>query len=157
MLFPHSLLPHDCSHYHQTTKNDQSRHNNRKHRIFITNLWTSSSPGGENSSQHTTIFTTKLPTHQTKQSESFQKTTIITDVAPSKQDLKNPQLIIISHGFYVETSWYQSNNAATVVYEAVYEAASDAVSDAVSEVDASHFHELSHKFNQPQNEDYIVC
>jgi len=110
VLFPHSLLPHDCSHYHQTTKNDQSRHNNRKHRIFITNLWTSSSPGGENSSQHTTIFTTKLPTHQTKQSESFQKTTIFTDVASSKQDLKNPQLIIISHGFYVETSWYQSNN-----------------------------------------------
>ena len=46
------------------------------------------------------------------------------------------------------------NNAATVIYEAVYkavyEAASDAVSDAVSEVDASHFHELSQKFNQPQ-------
>ncbi len=42
------------------------------------------------------------------------------------------------------------NNAATVVYEAVYEAVYDAVSDAVSEVDASHFHELSRKFNQPQ-------
>ena len=39
-----------------------------------------------------------------------------------------------------------NNNAATVVYEAVYEA----VSDAVSEVDASHFHELSRKINQPQ-------
>ncbi len=50
------------------------------------------------------------------------------------------------------------NNAATVVYEAVYEAASDAVSEAVSdavseavsEVDASQFHELSRKLNQPQ-------
>ena len=43
------------------------------------------------------------------------------------------------------------NNAATVVYEAVseavFEAAYEAVSDAVSEVDASHFHELSRKFN----------
>ena len=49
-----------------------------------------------------------------------------------------------------QTTFDALNNAATVVYEAVYEAASDAVSDAVSEVDASHFHELSQKFNQPQ-------
>ena len=151
MLLPHPVLSHNRSYYHQTTKNGQSRHNNRKHRTFITNLWTSSSPGRENSSQHSTILTTKLSTHQTKQSESFQKTTIFTDVTSSKQDLKNPQLIIISHGFYVETSWHHSNNAATVVYEAAYEAASDAVSDAaseaVSEVDASHFHELSRQIN----------
>ena len=149
MLLPHPVLSHNCSYYHQTTKNGQSRHNNRKHRTFITNLWTSSSPGGENSSQHSTILTTKLSTHQTKQSESFQETTIFTDVTSSKQDLKNPQLIIISHGFYVETSWHHSNNfrslinATAVVYEVVYEAVYEAVSDAVSEVDASHLHELS--------------
>ena len=99
-------------------------------------------------------LTTKLPTHQTKQSESFQETTIFTNVTPSKQDLKNSQLIIIPHAIYVETFWHHSNNlrrlknnAATVVYEAVYEAAYEAVSDAVSEVDASQFHELSRKIN----------
>ncbi len=42
-----------------------------------------------------------------------------------------------------QTTFDALNNADTVVYEAVYEAASDAV----SEVDASHFHELSQKFN----------
>ncbi len=45
-----------------------------------------------------------------------------------------------------QTTLNALNNAATVVYEAVYEAASYAI----SEVDASHFHELSQKFNQPQ-------
>jgi hypothetical protein len=42
-----------------------------------------------------------------------------------------------------QTTFDALNNAATIVYEAVSEAASDAVSD----VDASHFHELSRKFN----------
>ena len=53
-----------------------------------------------------------------------------------------------------QTTFDALNNAATVVYEAAYEATSDAVSDAVSEavseVDASQFHELSRKLNQPQ-------
>ena len=153
MLLPHPVLSHNCSYYHQTTKNGQSRHNNRKHRKFITNLWTSSSPCRKNSSQHSTVLTTKLPTHQTKQSESFPETPVFTDVTSSGQSLKSTQLIIIPYGLYVETSWHHSNslwspiNAATVVSEAVYEAASEAVSDAASAVDASHFHELSRKIN----------
>ncbi len=110
MLLPHSLLSHIRSYSHQTTKNGQSRHNNQKHRKFIKDLRPSSSPCRENSSKHSTILTTKLSTHQTKQSKSFQETTIFTDVTSSKQDLKKPQLIIISQGFYVETSWYHSNN-----------------------------------------------
>ena len=154
VLLPHPLLSHICSSHHQTPKNGQSRHNNRKHRKFITNLWTSSSPCRENSSQHSTILTTKLPTHQTKQSESFPETPVFTDVTSSGQSLKSTQLIIIPYGLYVETSWHHSNNlqrlknnAATVVYEAVSEAAYEAVSDAVSKVDASHFHELSRTLN----------
>ncbi len=153
MLLPHPLLSYICSYCHQTTKIGQSRHNNRKHRKFITNLRHSSSPCRENSNKHSTILPTKLPTHQTKQSKSFQETTIFTDVTSSKQDLKNSQLIIIPYGFYVETSWHHSNNlpcfsnTAAVVHEAVYEAAYEVVSDAVSEIDISHFHELSRKLN----------
>ncbi len=154
VLFPHPFLSHNRSYTHQTTKNGQSRHNNRKHWKFIKNLRSSSSPCRENSSKHSTILTTKLPTHQTKQSKSFQETTIFTNVTSSKQNLKNSQLIIIPYGFYVETSWHHSNNlwrlknnAATVVYEAVSDAVYEAVSEAVSEVDTSHFHELSRKLN----------
>jgi hypothetical protein len=50
-----------------------------------------------------------------------------------------------------QTTFDALNNAATAVseavYEAVYKAAYEAVSDAVSEVDISHLHELSQKFN----------
>jgi hypothetical protein len=68
------------------------------------NFRPSSSPRRENGSKHSTILTTKLSTHQTKQPKPFQEATILTVVTSFKQDLKNSQLIIILYGFYVETS-----------------------------------------------------
>jgi len=110
VLLSHSFLSHNCSYYHQTTKNGQSRHNNWKYRKFIKNFRPSSSPRRENGSKHSTILTTELSTHQTKQPKPFQEATILTVVTSFKQDLKNSQLIIILYGFYVETSWHHSNN-----------------------------------------------
>ncbi len=110
MLLSHSFLSHNCSNYHQTTKTSQSWHNNWKYRKFFKNLRPSSSPCRENGSKHSTILSTKLYTHQTKQPEPVQEATILTDVTPFEQDLKNSQLIIILYGFYVETSWHHSNN-----------------------------------------------
>ncbi len=149
VLLSHPILSYICSYHHQTTKNDQSSHNHRKHSKLIKNFGPSSPSRGENNYKYSKICSTKLSPHQTEQSESFQETTSFTVVTSSEQDFKNSQLIIIPYGFYVETSWHHSNNLRSLINAAavVYEAVSEAVSDAVSEADTSHFHELSRKIN----------
>ena len=58
------------------------------------------------------------------------------------------------------TTFDALNNAPTAAYEAIYEAIYEAVSEAVfkvvSEANASHFHELSRKLNQPQIKNNLI-